>query len=293
MYYRRKVLLALISAFGGVLSNTDCQKLLFLFCQRSGNDYYDFFPYLYGGFSHVLYDDKRHLTQRGLLREDDKFEIITQKSWIDELKPEDQRVLKALTQEVGTTRSRRLVRKVYLEFPYYASRSEIAEETLNPTELARIANAAPKEDTPCLFTVGYEGISVDAYLNKLILNNIHALIDVRKNPLSRKYGFSKSKLQSYVERLGIHYFHLPELGIASHLRKNLDGPESYRQLFELYTTEILPHQEKALKAIRDCLAQNKRIALTCFEASHLSCHRHKITERLENDVKFKPLIVHL
>ena len=29
MYYRRKVLLALLEVFGGSLKNTDCEKLLF------------------------------------------------------------------------------------------------------------------------------------------------------------------------------------------------------------------------------------------------------------------------
>jgi hypothetical protein len=45
MFYRRKILLALLEAFGGSLKRTDCQKLLFLFCQRRGKNYYDFFPY--------------------------------------------------------------------------------------------------------------------------------------------------------------------------------------------------------------------------------------------------------
>jgi hypothetical protein len=55
MYYRRKILLALIEVFGGSLQSTDCEKLLFNFCQQTGKNHYDFFPYKYGPFSFLSY----------------------------------------------------------------------------------------------------------------------------------------------------------------------------------------------------------------------------------------------
>lgn len=62
-----------------------------------------------------------------------------------------------------------------------------------------------------LFTIGYEGSSLDGYLNRLIKNNVRTLIDLRRNPLSRKYGFSKKTLAETVKKLGIDYVHIPEL----------------------------------------------------------------------------------
>ncbi len=50
MYYRRKLELALIQAFGGELSKTDFQKLLFLLTQKQEKPDYDFVPYKYGCF---------------------------------------------------------------------------------------------------------------------------------------------------------------------------------------------------------------------------------------------------
>jgi uncharacterized protein (DUF488 family) len=38
MYYRRKILLALIEVFGGSLKSTDCEKLLFNYCQQTGKN---------------------------------------------------------------------------------------------------------------------------------------------------------------------------------------------------------------------------------------------------------------
>src|SRR3989304_7086803 len=55
MYYRRKILLALIEVFGGSLQSTDCEKLLFNFCQKTGKNHYYFFPYKYGPFSFLSY----------------------------------------------------------------------------------------------------------------------------------------------------------------------------------------------------------------------------------------------
>ena len=47
---------------------------------------------------------------------------------------------------------------------------------------------------------------------------IGLLCDVRKNPLSRKFGFSKKKLKHITETVGIKYVHIPELGIESDKR---------------------------------------------------------------------------
>ncbi len=68
MYYRRKVLLALIEVFDSNLNNMDCEKLLFNFCELTKKNHYDFFPHRFGPFSYVSYYDKRRLTELGLLK---------------------------------------------------------------------------------------------------------------------------------------------------------------------------------------------------------------------------------
>ncbi|HXV44905.1 MAG TPA: DUF488 domain-containing protein, partial [Anaerolineae bacterium] len=82
MLYRRKVLLALIEVFGRSLLRTDCEKLLFLFCQRTDRNYYDFFPHMYGGFSILSYQDKKHLTDLGFLSKGDDFALEKQQSFL-------------------------------------------------------------------------------------------------------------------------------------------------------------------------------------------------------------------
>ncbi|MFT5367158.1 MAG: hypothetical protein ACI8V2_002116 [Candidatus Latescibacterota bacterium] len=293
MYYRRKILLALVEAFGSRLKRTDCQKLLFLFCQYTKQNFYDFFPYKYGGFSFVSYQDKHRLATLGFLGTSEDFEFVSEASFVDQLKPKDQTAIKAFAVEMDGVKGNKLIKRVYLEFPHYACQSTILSEVLDPEEIETLRFWWCADTSSRLFTIGYEGKSIDAYLNLLIANNVKALVDVRKNPLSMKYGFSKTKLRTYIERAGLCYYHLPGLGIPSDLRRNLDSPEDYQDLFAYYRTEILPEQMESLEDIKMLLDRHTRIALTCFEKDHHSCHRNEVTQYLTEGAGFNTKVAHL
>jgi len=66
-----------------------------------------------------------------------------------------------------------------------------------------------------IFTLGYEGTEIGEFISKLTHNAKTALINVCKNSISRKKGFSKTKLSEKMRSMGIDYYHMPELGIAS------------------------------------------------------------------------------
>ncbi len=293
MFYRQKILLALIEVRGGTVQKTDLEKLLFLFCQQSGDNHYDFFPYKFGAFSLTSYFDKRKLVEQGYLEDNDDFELPATGSRLSQLKSKDQLAMRAFAEDMRGLHGERLIRKTYLEYPCYVSRSTILERTLSPEEQKSVQRTWNKDTTSTLFTIGYEGRTIDAYLRTLIFNNVKVLIDVRRNPISRKQGFSKNRMKRYLNNAGINYIHLPQLGIASHLRKNLDNSSSYATLFRQYADEILPSQSDALTAIRQTIQRCGRIALTCFEADPNMCHRHKVTEALEADVDFGYPVVHL
>ncbi len=293
MFYRRKILLALLESFGGSLKRTDCQKLLFLFCQRRDKNYYDFFPYKFGSFSFLLHQDKSRLTDLGFLADQDIFQLSEHHSFSKDISLKDSQVMQALVHEIGTLRGKNLIRKTYLEYPYYASRSRIASEILKQSEYEKISRMWNADKTPCLFTLGYEGLSIDAYLDILLSNNVSAIVDVRKNPLSMKYGFSKTKFAYYAQSAGILYFHLPELGVPSTLRQDLNSPKAYQKLFEYYITQILPKQSSAIEELKAILRIQTRIAITCFERDNQFCHRHKIAEYLKTDPCFDTPIIHL
>jgi len=130
-----------------------------------------------------------------------------------------------------------------------------------------------------LFTIGYESISFESYANRLLENNIRLLCDVRKNPFSRKFGFSKNIMSNLLQKIGIEYQHIPALGIVSAARKDLTTKADYSQLFMDYQSS-LPQQKEALKQLTDLLKNYRRIAITCFEKEHQMCHRHCISDYL-------------
>jgi uncharacterized protein (DUF488 family) len=97
------------------------------------------------------------------------------------------------------------------------------------------------------------------------------MVDVRNNPLSMKYGFSKSQLKKYCASLGIQYVHIPEVGIQSEQRQELNTQADYDKLFAVYRKNNLSKTGNAQVSILNLLKENKRIALTCFEASICQC----------------------
>jgi uncharacterized protein (DUF488 family) len=146
-----------------------------------------------------------------------------------------------------------------------------------------------------LFTIGYEGISIDAYINKLIANHIKTLVDVRKNAYSNKFGFSKKEFQYCLEKSSIKYIHIPELGIESEKRQELKTAKSSsssgydlfgkgiknieNKLFEDYKNNLLSKQ-KYIDKLLQTLQDNELIAIACFEADYKCCHRHVLAESL-------------
>ena len=84
--------------------------------------------------------------------------------------------------------------------------------------------------------------------------------------------------------------HLPELGIASDERQELNNQADYDALFAAYERESLPRQTEALKKIGAWVSAGERVALTCFEKLPEQCHRHCVAEALARTFgrKFAP-----
>ena len=234
LFERQRLLLTLLDFLDGPVGNTDFQKLLFLYtreCEESPS--YEFVPYKFGGFSFTSYADKRRLTEFGLLAKDESQWQLTEAGRQAARKSAMQPLVVArFCRERTGLRGYALISEQYRKFPYYATRSDIVEKVL-PDAVARrrVAEARPKNDNPGLVTIGYEGKCLENYLNQLLRAGVTVLCDVRRNPLSRKYGFSKGTLSKACEGLGIRYEHIPQLGIASEERRNLETQADYDALF--------------------------------------------------------------
>lgn len=293
MFYRQKILLALIEAFGGKLNKLDLQKYLFLFTQKcQANKSYDFVPYKFGCFSFQSYADRRNLTDAGHLIITDDWQLKNS-GYLNMVTKGDKQKIINFKKYYENLHGDDLVRAIYREYPYYAINSEIAERLLDVQELQNIHRAKPNNATPCFFTIGYEGSSFEGYLNRLIQNNIKLLCDVRKNPLSRKYGFSRLTLADTLQRLGIAYMHMPELGIVSEKRQELHTQADYNQLFDEYEETILLHAQQSLDTLEHLLKQHGRIAITCFEATSCMCHRGRVAKALTQRQNWQYTVQHI
>jgi uncharacterized protein (DUF488 family) len=143
---------------------------------------------------------------------------------------------------------------------------------------------------PKLFTIGYEGRSPIEVIDRLQAAGIKRVVDVRELPLSRRRGFSKSVLAEALERAGIEYEHVRELGNPKPNRdryKNGDvegGAEHYRRHLHNGSYPALVTLADSLAAIKTCLL--------CVEESHEVCHRAVIAGAVAERLP-RVAIVHL
>jgi len=291
LFERQRLLLTLLDAVGEPVGHTDFQKLLFLYTREcEATPSYDFVPYKFGAFSFTSYADKRKLIEEGLLAEDDQNWKLTNAGRATARRQAVEPLQVAgFCRRHSRLRGSPLIIEQYRLHPFYATRSEILGKLrLERDVLARIEAAKPKRHPAGIVTIGYEARSLESYLNELLRVGVTVLCDVRRNPLSRKYGFSKGTLSKACDGVGIRYEHLPDLGIASERRRELRTREEYAALFATYEQEDLPRQTRSLATIRDWVKSGERVALTCFEREPEQCHRHCVADALErvNGAKF-------
>lgn len=296
LFDRQRVLLELLDALNEPVGSTDFQKLLFLYT-REGEPApsYDFVPYRFGCFSFTSYADKRRLVEQELIEDGETWKLTEKGKRVARAGGKSPLPMARFAKQYKNLRGNALVADVYQRYPYFATRSEIMEKILSKKEdRVRVEAARPAKQSPGLVTVGYESKTLEAYLNQLLQDGVTLLCDVRRNPLSRKYGFSKSTLSHACEGVGIRYEHLPELGIPSEKRQDLETQTDYDKLFAAYERTMLPKQTKTLVKIAGWIQKEaQRVALTCFELLPHQCHRHCVAEAMEKSFGPKLAARHL
>ena len=123
-----------------------------------------------------------------------------------------------------------------------------------------------------LFTIGYEGATMDEFLSALRTAGVERVIDVRAVASSRRPGFSKTALSNALAEEGIDYVHLRALGTPSEGRA---AARAGRQadLERIYAGQLeLPEAMVQAEQMRE-LAEEKPSALLCYERDPGGCHR--------------------
>lgn len=138
------------------------------------------------------------------------------------------------------------------------------------------AKLLPRGQKMNIYTIGYEGIDLDAFMALLKKYQIETVIDIREFPGSRKPGFAKTALSNALKLSGIEYLHAVELGCPKPVReryKQDNNWQSYKKSF----LEYLPTQQQAIETVAE-LAAYSNCALLCYEADYRFCHRSLVAD---------------
>lgn len=126
---------------------------------------------------------------------------------------------------------------------------------------------------------GYEGKDLEDLLLDARAQRIDTIVDVRLTPLSRKRGFSKTRLAEACIAAGLRYEHRRELGNPKDNRADFadKGPDGVAAR-ERFRNEILATEraEVTLRELAERRDGGERIFLLCFERDESCCHRAEV-----------------
>jgi uncharacterized protein (DUF488 family) len=134
-------------------------------------------------------------------------------------------------------------------------------------------------NTPELWTIGHSNYMMEVFLGLLKSHEIQVLADVRRYPGSRRYPhFNAEELSAALEKAGIEYVHLPELGGRRSPRKDSPNGVWKNEMFRGYADHMMTEEfhrgmERLLK-----IAGQRRTAVMCAEVLWWQCHRSLIAD---------------
>lgn len=140
-----------------------------------------------------------------------------------------------------------------------------------------------------LYTFGYEGLNLDAFIARLKEVGVQQIVDVREYPLSRKKGFSKNALSAALVAHGIEYLHMAALGCPKEVRHRFKADGNWRAYEKSFRTYLKTRSEAVRSLAR--LAGRKATCLICFEADYSRCHRNFVAHAAV--ASGAPILVHL
>ena len=158
-------------------------------------------------------------------------------------------------------------------------------------EAKRVAPHVRAMRKTTIFTIGYEGATVDGLIDTLAAAGVKCLIDVRAVPQSRKPGFSKRALAAALAERGIAYRHLQRLGTPTEGR-NAARKGDIETMRRIYLDHLTAADAQAETAMLLDVARESPAALLCFERLPAACHRSVLLDYLDgNELTVRDLYI--
>ena len=277
MHPRKRLLLRLAHLEGGEIDRLGLVKLAFLIAQHPDTPSslrYDFVPYRYGPYSFALYRDWHGLAESGFAHADGgdsgPFRITEAgQSLANETTGELVPLADSVHKEWSGKSIEVIIRHLYELHPWYAHRSDwdggVHKRDMPAAELA-------------VYTVGYQGLSIDAFLNLLIERGITHLVDTRFTPASRVYGYHATTLQRLCGYVGIVYQPEPMLGVPKRERARFMQSRNHAQFAEDYARVLDDNPDRVRETAR--LVATNPSAVMCYEREVQDCHRSMLAHEL-------------
>ena len=282
MLNRQRILIVMLREAKRPVSKLELTKWAFVARMETSigenASFYDFVPYHYGPYSFSLARELGTLADQGYVSESNNEWLLGSVADAGTLPASTHREARQIVARFAGRSTDRLIDYVYESYPIFTVNSR-------RKQLAQRAVA-----TPAVYTAGYEGLQVDGFLNLLVQNGIRRLIDVRNNPVARRFGFHKSTLTRLCNLLEIEYVHEPDLGIASSERQSLDTVADYSVLFDRYERTTLPARGAEIERVVALIKELPSV-LVCMEADPCMCHRTRLAAIVEKQTGLP--IVHL
>ena len=135
-----------------------------------------------------------------------------------------------------------------------------------------------------IFTIGYEGATMEEFLAALKRAGVERVIDVRAVPNSRRPGFSKTPLSNVLAEAGIDYVHLRALGTPAAGREAARAGRKV-ELEHIYAGQLETPEAMVQGAMMLEMAADMPSALLCYERDPACCHRTLLWQSLSPDAE--------
>jgi uncharacterized protein (DUF488 family) len=128
-----------------------------------------------------------------------------------------------------------------------------------------------------MFTIGYQGATLERLIESLAGADVSVVIDTRDTPHSRRPEFRPRSLEGALSEVGIRYLAARALGAPRDLRALASGDwdgfaDGYRGRLSLV--------RKELESLVPIVA-SERVCLLCFEADPEACHRSLLAHEIQ------------
>jgi uncharacterized protein (DUF488 family) len=130
-----------------------------------------------------------------------------------------------------------------------------------------------------LYTIGYEGASVETLVASLKEAGVMRVLDIRYSPYSRRDAFSQDALAPALASYGIAYTPIKALGHppAGREAARVGHMAAYREVMASHLGSV--EGQDGLREAAD-FATREGVCLLCLERAPRSCHRSIVADAL-------------